>query len=153
MPVLGICNGFQVLAEANLVPGSLLPNANLEFRSQWVYTRVERTDTPFTNGLATGDILKLAVAHGEGRYFVTPEELARIEANNQVIFRYCDSAGELTAEANYNGALNNLAGVCNERRNVVGLMPHPERSAEAIVGSADGKRILEAVLAVAGARI
>jgi phosphoribosylformylglycinamidine synthase subunit PurQ / glutaminase len=152
-PVLGICNGFQVLAEANLVPGSLLPNANLEFRSQWVHTRVERTDTPFTSGLATGDILKLAVAHGEGRFFAAPDELARIEANNQVIFRYCDPAGELTAEANYNGALNNIAGVCNERRNVVGLMPHPERSAEAIVGSADGQRILESVLAVAGVRV
>ena len=152
-PVLGICNGFQVLAEANLVPGTLLRNANLEFRSQWVHTRVERTDTPFTSGLETGEVLKLAVAHGEGRFFAEPEELARIEANGQVIFRYCDPSGELTEAANYNGALNNIAGVCNERRNVVGLMPHPERSAEAIIGSADGRRILEAVLAVAGVRV
>ena len=152
-PVLGICNGFQVLAEAKLVPGTLLRNANLEFRSQWVHTRVERTDTPFTNSLETGEVLKLAVAHGEGRFFAEPGELARIEANGQVIFRYCDPAGELTADANYNGALNNIAGVCNERRNVVGLMPHPERSAEAIIGSADGRRILEAVLAVAGVRV
>ena len=152
-PVLGICNGFQVLAEANLVPGTLLRNANLEFRSQWVYTRVERTDTPFTNGLSVGEVLKLAVAHGEGRYFAEPDELARIEANGQVIFRYCDPSGELTEAANYNGSLNNIAGVCNERRNVVALMPHPERSAEAIVGSADGLKILEAVLAVTGARV
>ncbi len=149
-PVLGICNGFQVLAEANLLPGTLLRNANLEFRSQWVNTRVEQTNTPFTNGLAVGEVLKMAVAHGEGRYFAAPDELARIEANGQVIFRYCDAAGALTDEVNYNGSLNNIAGVCNERRNVVGLMPHPERSAEALVGSADGRRILEAVLAVAG---
>jgi len=152
-PVLGICNGFQVLAEADLLPGTLLRNANLEFRSQWVHARVERTDTPFTNGLEVGEVLKMAVAHGEGRYFAAPDELARIEANGQVIFRYCDAAGELTEETNYNGSLNSIAGVCNERRNVVGLMPHPERSAEAIVGSADGRRILEAVLAVAGVRV
>jgi phosphoribosylformylglycinamidine synthase subunit PurQ / glutaminase len=152
-PVLGICNGFQVLAEADLLPGTLMRNANLEFRSQWVHTRVERTDTPFTHGLEAGEVLKLAVAHGEGRYFAAPDELARIEANGQVIFRYCDAAGALTAGANYNGSLNSIAGVCNERRNVVGLMPHPERSAEAIVGSADGRRILEAVLAVAGVRV
>ena len=152
-PVLGICNGFQVLAEAKLLPGTLLRNANLEFRSQWVHTRVERTDTPFTNGLDVGEVLNLAVAHGEGRYFAAPDELARIEANGQVIFRYCDAAGALTEAANYNGSLNSIAGVCNERRNVVGLMPHPERSAEAIVGSADGRRILEAVLAVAGVRV
>lgn len=151
--VIGFCNGFQVLAEAKLVPGTLLRNANLEFRSQWVHTRVERTDTPFTQGLRSGEVLKLAVAHGEGRYFAEPDELARIEANGQVVFRYCDEQGELTDEANYNGSLNNIAGVCNERRNVVALMPHPERSAEAIVGSADGLKILEAVLAVSGARV
>ena len=152
-PVLGICNGFQVLTEAGLLPGALLGNANLEFRCQWLHVRTERTDTPFTGGLREGQILRLLVAHGQGRYFAAPDELARIEANGQVVFRYCDPAGDLTADANYNGALNNIAGVCNERRNVVGLMPHPERSAEAIVGSADGRRILESVLAVAGARV
>ena len=151
--VIGFCNGFQVLAEAKLVPGTLLRNANLEFRSQWVHTRVERTDTPFTQGLRAGEVLKLAVAHGEGRYFAEPDELAPIEANGQVVFRYCDERGNLTDEANYNGSLNSIAGVCNERRNVVALMPHPERSAEAIVGSADGLKILEAVLAVTGARV
>ena len=149
-PVLGICNGFQVLTEANLLPGSLLRNANLEFRSQWVTVRVEQTDTPFTSGLATGDVLRLPVAHGEGRYFASPEELARIEAEGQVIFRYRDAGGEQTEAANFNGSLNNIAGVCNDRRNVVGLMPHPERGAERILGGDDGRRVLESVLGVIG---
>jgi phosphoribosylformylglycinamidine synthase I len=152
-PVLGICNGFQVLTEAKLLPGSLLRNANLEFRSQWVTVRVEQTDTPFTAGLERGDVLRLPVAHGEGRYFASPEELARIEAEGQVIFRYCDVGGEQTEAANFNGSLNNIAGVCNDRRNVVGLMPHPERGAEGVLGGDDGRRILESVLAVAGVRV
>lgn len=152
-PVLGICNGFQVLTEAHLLPGVLLGNANLEFRCQWVHVRVESVATPFTSALAQGDVLRLPVAHGQGRYFASPEELARIEANGQVVFRYCDPSGALTTEANHNGSLNSIAGVCNERRNVVGLMPHPERGAEAILGGDDGKRVLESVLAVAGVRI
>ncbi len=149
-PVLGICNGFQVLTEAQLLPGSLLRNAELEFRSQWVHVRVERTDTPFTGGLTAGEVLRLPIAHGEGNYFVTPEELATLEANNQIVFRYCDARGVLTDDTNFNGSLNHIAGVCNARRNVVGLMPHPERAAEAILGGADGRRILESVLAVTG---
>jgi len=149
-PVLGICNGFQVLTEAQLLPGSLLRNAELEFRSQWVHVRVERTDTPFTGGLTVGETLRLPIAHGEGNYFVTPEELATLEANNQIVFRYCDVHGVLTDDTNFNGSLNHIAGVCNARRNVVGLMPHPERAAEAILGGADGRRILESVLAVTG---
>lgn len=149
-PVLGICNGFQVLTEAQLLPGSLLRNAELEFRSQWVHVRVERTDTPFTGGLTVGEVLRLPIAHGEGNYFVTPEELATLEANNQIVFRYCDARGALTDDTNFNGSLNHIAGVCNARRNVVGLMPHPERGAEAILGGADGRRILESVLAVTG---
>ena len=151
--VLGICNGFQVLTEAQLLPGSLLRNAELEFRSQWVHVRTERTDTPFTSGLAVGDVLRLPIAHGEGSYFVAPEELARIEANGQVVFRYCDPTGQVTSATNFNGSLNHIAGVCNERRNVVGLMPHPERGAEAILGGDDGRRILESALAVAGVRV
>lgn len=149
-PVLGICNGFQVLTEAKLLPGSLLRNANLEFRSQWVNVRVEQTDTPFTSGLAVGDVLRMPVAHGEGRYFASPEELARIEAEGQVIFRYCEVDGTQTESANFNGSQNNIAGVCNDRRNVVGLMPHPERGAEGILGGDDGRRILESVLSVVG---
>ena len=152
-PVLGICNGFQVLTEAQLLPGSLLRNAELEFRSQWVHVRTERNDTPFTSGLAVGDVLRLPIAHGEGSYFAAPEELARIEANGQVIFRYCDPTGQVTPATNFNGSLNDIAGVCNKRRNVVGLMPHPERGAEAILGGDDGRRILESALAVAGVRV
>ena len=149
-PVLGICNGFQVLTEAQLLPGSLLRNAELEFRSQWVHVRVERIDTPFTGELTVGETLRLPIAHGEGNYFVTPEELASLEANGQIVFRYCDASGALTDDTNFNGSLNHIAGVCNARRNVVGLMPHPERGAEAILGGADGRRILESVLAVTG---
>ncbi len=152
-PVLGICNGFQVLTEAQLLPGSLLRNAELEFRSQWVHVRTERIDTPFTSGLAVGDVLRLPIAHGEGSYFAAPEELARIEANGQVVFRYCDPTGTVTPATNFNGSLNDIAGVCNERRNVVGLMPHPERGAEAILGGDDGRRILESALSVAGVRV
>ncbi len=152
-PVLGICNGFQVLTEAQLLPGSLLRNAELEFRSQWVHVRTERIDTPFTSGLAVGDVLRLPIAHGEGSYFAAPEELARIEANGQVVFRYCDPTGAVTPATNFNGSLNDIAGVCNEQRNVVGLMPHPERGAEAILGGDDGRRILESALSVAGVRV
>jgi phosphoribosylformylglycinamidine synthase subunit PurQ / glutaminase len=151
-PVLGICNGFQVLTEAGLLPGALLRNAELEFRSQWVHVRVERTDTPFTGGLRAGEVLRLPVAHGEGRYFAAPEELARLEANGQVVFRYCDPTGQTTEATNFNQSLNHIAGVCNERRNVVGLMPHPERGAEAILGGDDGRRILESVLALVHTR-
>ena len=151
-PVLGICNGFQVLTEAGLLPGALLRNANLEFRCQWLHVRTERTDTPFTSGLREGQVLRLLVAHGEGRYFAAPDELARLGANGQVIFRYCDANGELTAEANHNGSTNAIAGVCNERRNVVGLMPHPERSAEAILGGDDGRLLFESVLAAMSVR-
>ncbi len=150
-PVLGICNGFQVLTEAGLLPGALLRNANLEFRCQWQHIRAARPDTPFTGGLVEGQVLRLPVAHGEGRYFASPEELARIEANGQVVFRYCDAAGATTEAANHNGSLNAIAGVCNERRNVVGLMPHPERGAEALLGGADGRLLFESVLARARA--
>lgn len=150
-PVLGICNGFQVLTEAGLLPGALLLNANLEFRCQWSHIRAERTDTPFTASLRDGQVLSLPVAHGQGRYFASPEELARIEANGQVVFRYCDLAGDVCEAANHNGSLNGIAGVCNERRNVVGLMPHPERGAEALLGGADGRLLFESVLATAGA--
>ena len=152
-PVLGICNGFQILTEAGLLPGALLRNANLEFRCQWQHLRVERADTPFTSALRVGQVLRLPVAHGEGRYFAQPDDLARIEAHGRVIFRYCDAAGEPTPESNHNGSLNAIAGVCNERRNVVGLMPHPERGAEALLGGADGRLLFESALAaLAGSR-
>lgn len=151
-PVLGICNGFQILTEAGLLPGALLPNANLEFRCQWVYLRVERTDTPFTGALAVGQVLRLPVAHGQGRYFAPPEELARLEARGQVLFRYCDASGALTPETNHNGSLNAIAAICSDRRNVVGLMPHPERGAEALLGGGDGRAIFESALAALSVR-
>ncbi len=152
-PVLGICNGFQVLTEAQLLPGSLLRNAALEFRSQWIDVRVERTDTPFTTDLSVGEVLHLPIAHGEGSYFAAPDELARLEANGQVIFRYCNPQGETTDADNFNGSLNHIAGICNAGRNVVGLMPHPERGAEALLGGDDGLKILRSVLSFAGARV
>jgi phosphoribosylformylglycinamidine synthase len=151
-PVLGICNGFLVLNEAGLLPGALLGNANLEFRCQWTHVRAERADTPFTGALAAGQVLRLPVAHGQGRYFAAPAELARLEAGGQVIFRYCDERGAVHEDANYNGSANAIAGVCNERRNVVGLMPHPERATEAILGGADGRLLFESVLSALSVR-
>jgi phosphoribosylformylglycinamidine synthase len=145
-PVLGICNGFQVLAEAGLLPGALLRNDSLRFNCSWVHVRVESRETPWTTGLEPGMVLRLPIAHGEGRYFADPETLARIEVNGQVIFRYVDAEGRISPGANPNGSLNDIAGVANERGNVVGLMPHPERAYDQIIGGDDGLRILSAVL-------
>jgi phosphoribosylformylglycinamidine synthase len=137
-PVLGICNGFQVLLEAGLLPGAMLRNRGLKFLCQQVYVRVEQTDTPFTSACRKGQVLQIPIAHGEGNYFAEPGVIARLEANRQVIFRYTTAAGELSDAANPNGSIAAIAGLCNERRNVVGLMPHPERACESILGSADG---------------
>ncbi|HEX3724345.1 MAG TPA: phosphoribosylformylglycinamidine synthase subunit PurQ, partial [Nitrolancea sp.] len=147
-PVLGMCNGFQVLTEAGLLPGALLPNGSLQFRSQWVTVRVERSDTPWTSRIDDGAVLKLPIAHGGGRYFADPETLSRLEENGQVIFRYTDSNGNLDPDANPNGSANAIAGICNERRNVVGLMPHPERAFDSLIGSDDGLQVLNSVLGV-----
>ena len=143
--VLGICNGFQVLTEAGLLPGALMRNEHLRFVCRDVHLRVERTNLPFTSQLEEGEILKLPIAHGEGNYFGDDETLDRLEANGQVIFRYCDEEGRLTSEANPNGSSRNIAGVCNEGRNVLGLMPHPERCSESILGNADGLRIFRSI--------
>ena len=145
-PVLGICNGFQVLLEAGMLPGAMLRNASLHFHCEHVYVKVEQTDTPFTLACSPGRALKIPVAHGEGNYYAEPDVLARLENNRQVIFRYVDSSGQRTTEANPNGSLNNIAGICNEGRNVVGLMPHPERACELAVGSADGLILFESVV-------
>ncbi len=145
-PILGMCNGFQVLTEAGLLPGALLPNGSLQFRSQWVYTRVERSDTPWTIGIDDGTVLSLPIAHGEGRYFADPDTLERLEANGQVVFRYTDVMGNREPGSNPNGSINAIAGICNETRNVVGLMPHPERAFDQIIGGDDGLRILTSVL-------
>jgi phosphoribosylformylglycinamidine synthase len=145
-PVLGICNGFQVLLEAGLLPGAMLRNRGLQFRCEHVHVNVEQTDTPFTLACAPGQTLRIPIAHGEGNYYAEPELLARLEADRQVIFRYATAAGEVTAAANPNGSAHNIAGLCNANRNVVGLMPHPERACELAVGSADGLVVLESAV-------
>ena len=151
-PVLGVCNGFQVLLEAGLLEGGMLRNRGLKFLCQHVHVRVEETDTPFTRAAAPGQVLRVPIAHGEGNYYASPETLRSLDTNRQVIFRYCDALGTLTDEANPNGSAQAIAGICNETRNVVGLMPHPERACESVLGSADGLVVLEsAVAALTGA--
>jgi phosphoribosylformylglycinamidine synthase len=153
-PVLGICNGFQILLEAGLLPGAMLRNRELQYRCEHVIVRVEQTDTPFTLRASNGQRLRLPIAHGEGNYYADPAVVADLEATRRVIFRYCDANGNATDEANPNGSVNNIAGICSDRRNVVGLMPHPERACEGPLGSADGLVLLESVvtaLADAGA--
>jgi phosphoribosylformylglycinamidine synthase subunit PurQ / glutaminase len=152
-PVLGICNGFQVLLEAGLLPGAMLRNRGLKFRSEQVHLRVEQTDTPFTWGSDAGRVLQMPIAHGEGNYYAPPDIVQRLESNHQVIFRYCTASGEVTDAANPNGSVNGIAGICSEDRNVVGLMPHPERACELVTGSADGLVLFEsAVRAVVSGR-
>jgi len=145
-PVLGICNGFQVLLEAGLLPGAMLRNRDLKFHCEHVTVRVEQTDTPFTSAAVKGQRLRLPIAHGEGNYYAEPEVVRELEADRRVIFRYCDDRGDATDLANPNGALNGIAGICNEARNVVGLMPHPERACESPLGSADGLILFESVV-------
>ena len=150
-PVLGICNGFQILLEAGLLPGAMLRNRELMFRCEHVNIRVEQADTPFTLACRPQQVLRIPIAHGEGNYFTTPDELGRMEQHRQVIFRYVNAAGVATDEANPNGSAGSIAGVCNEQRNVVGLMPHPERACEASLGSTDGLVIFESVVAALAA--
>jgi phosphoribosylformylglycinamidine synthase len=144
-PVLGICNGFQVLLEAGLLPGAMLRNRDLRYHCEHVIVRVEQTDTPFTESASKGQLLRIPIAHGEGNYFADAETVAELEASRRVVFRYCDEHGDVTDAANPNGALNNIAGICNAARNVVGLMPHPERACEGVLGSADGRVMFESV--------
>ena len=150
-PVIGICNGFQVLLEAGLLEGALMRNRGLKFLCQHVHVRVEETDTPFSCGAAAGQVLKLPIAHGEGSYHAGRETVDALEANRQVVFRYCDADGAAAGAANPNGSLRRIAGVCNRRRNVVGLMPHPERACESVLGSEDGRVVLESVVAAMAA--
>src|SRR5262245_34722262 len=145
-PVLGICNGFQILLEAGLLPGAMLRNRGVKFVCAHVNIRVEQTNTPFTCAARNGQVLRIPIAHGEGNYFATPDVLAKLEASRQVIFRYTTPHGEVTDDANPNGSVNNIAGLCNDARNVVGLMPHPERACESTLGSADGLVILESAV-------
>lgn len=143
--VLGICNGFQVLTEVGLLPGALMRNQHLRFLSRDVHLRTDETDTPFTSLLAKGQVFRVPIAHGEGNYYAEEAVLDDLERNGQVIFRYCDEEGRLTADANPNGSARNIAGVCNRGRNVLGLMPHPERCAESILGNADGLLIFKSI--------
>ncbi len=145
-PVLGICNGFQVLLEAGLLPGAMLRNRSLQFRCEHLFVRVEQTDTPFTLECRPGQALRIPIAHGEGNYYAPPEVIAALEKNRQVVFRYVDATGAVGDDCNPNGSVNGIAGICNETRNVVGLMPHPERACELAVGSADGLVLFESVL-------
>ncbi len=145
-PVLGICNGFQILQEAGLLPGAMLRNRSVKFLSQPVHIRVERTDTPVTAGLAAGDVLTMPIAHGDGNFHLPDADLERLEGEGQVIFRYTTKDGRLDDAANPNGSARAIAGVCNPARNVVGLMPHPERASEPELGSSDGRKLWEALI-------
>lgn len=145
-PVIGICNGFQILLESGLLPGAMLHNENLRFICKQVHLRTEATDTPFTNRLSEGQVLQVPVAHGEGNYHIDQDGLKALQDHNQVVFRYCDSLGKSTEQANINGSIDNIAGICNKNRNVLGMMPHPERAVEAEIGSQDGLVILESAL-------
>ncbi len=148
VPVIGICNGFQVLLESGLLPGAMLHNAGLAFRCEWVDLRVESTATAFTGAATVGDVLRLPIAHGEGNYFAEPDLLARLQDADRVVFRYCEPDGSVTPEANPNGSVDGIAGICNEGRNVVGLMPHPERASEPDLGSADGRVFWDSLLSL-----
>ena len=145
--VLGICNGFQVLTEAGLLPGALMRNEHLRFVSRDIHLRTEQTNTPFTGELAAGQVLRMPVAHGEGNYFADDALLDELERNGQVVFRYCDAEGRVTRESNPNGSARNIAGICNRERNVLGLMPHPERCAEELLGNTDGLGIFKSIVA------
>jgi phosphoribosylformylglycinamidine synthase subunit PurQ / glutaminase len=144
--VMGICNGFQILTEAGLLPGALMRNAGLKYICKQVHLRVETADSPFTGGLRKGEVLELPIGHMEGNYFCEPEVLRRLEAEDRIAFRYAMATGEITPEANPNGSLSNIAGILNEGRNVLGMMPHPDRSSEKLLGSADGWKVFASLI-------
>lgn len=144
--VFGVCNGFQILCESQLLPGALLHNTHHQFVCKNVFIKAETDETIITSSLKIGAPIKIPVAHGEGRFYADEKTLTAIENNNQVIFRYCDENGYVTEESNPNGALNNIAGICNEVRNVFGMMPHPERAADAVLGNTDGLAIFKSML-------
>lgn len=144
--VLGICNGFQIALEAGLLPGAMQRNRSLKFVCKDVFIRTENAETPFTRRLAKGDVLRIPVAHAEGNYFLADDDLARLEDQGQVVFRYCEADGTVTDAANPNGSRNNIAGIVSAKGNVLGMMPHPERLSEGILGGDDGRRIFESLL-------
>jgi phosphoribosylformylglycinamidine synthase len=144
--VLGICNGFQILLEAGLLPGAMLPNHTLKFICRDIYLRIDNHQTPFTCLAKNKQVLRMPVAHSQGNYFVTQEEAEKLEAQGQIVFRYSTPKGEITAEANPNGSIQNIAGICNPEKNVLGMMPHPERCAESILGNTDGRLIFDSII-------
>jgi len=144
--VLGICNGFQILCEAGLLPGALIRNRSLQFRCEHIFLKTITADSPFSSQIPADKIMRVPIAHGEGCYFADEETLAQLKTKNQILWQYVTAQGELTDAANPNGSLHNIAGICNERRNVAGLMPHPERASEPLLGSADGRLIFESLI-------
>ena len=144
--VIGICNGFQILCEAGLLPGALLRNHHLQYRCQWTYLRTERTDSPFACCCKPTQVLRIAVSHGEGNYYADTATLAQLEEGGRILFRYSDASGDVTDSANPNGSAHNIAGIVNQAGNVLGMMPHPERSCEAILGSTDGNLIFQSII-------
>src|ERR1041385_1756678 len=151
-PVLGICNGFQIMTEAGLLPGALVRNRSLQFRCEHIFLKTENNETPFTQTIPKDRLLRVPIAHGEGCYFADPETLAKLNANGQVLWRYVDAQGNQSEVANPNGSLESIAGVCNAQRNVAGLMPYPERAGEGVLGSADGRLIFESTVKLLEAR-
>lgn len=151
--VLGICNGFQVLTEAGLLPGALMRNRDLHFVCDRVPLRVERTNLPWTQQYQKGQVITLPIAHGEGCYYAAPEVLVELEANNQILFRYCDVDGKSTDSSNPNGSLNHIAGICNRRGNVLGMMPHPERASDPALGNTDGLSLFKGILQTVAAAV
>jgi phosphoribosylformylglycinamidine synthase subunit PurQ / glutaminase len=144
--VIGICNGFQILCESGLLPGALLRNSGLKYVCKQVQIRTENTDTPFTNSLKQGEVLTIPIGHMEGNYFCDDSTLAEMKRNDQIVFRYSNQAGEISSEANPNGSLENIAGICNAGKNVLGMMPHPERASELELGGTDGFKIFESLV-------
>jgi len=143
--VLGICNGFQILCEAGLLPGALMRNSGLKYVCKYVHLRVENADTPFTHACKPGEVLRIPIGHMEGNYYCDPETLDQLKRQQRIVVRYCDPEGKITPESNPNGSLENIAGICSEGRNVLGMMPHPDRSSEDLLGSADGAKIFRSL--------
>jgi len=144
--VIGICNGFQILCETGLLPGALVRNRSLQFRCETIFLKIPTADSPFTSEVPEGRLLRVPIAHGEGCYFADDEALAKLQADDHILFQYATETGDLTDEANPNGSLLNIAGICNEGRNVCGMMPHPERASENVLGADDGRRVFESML-------
>ena len=152
-PIIGICNGFQILCEAHLLPGALMRNDSLQYRCEWVHLRVETSHTPFTSRCTPGQVLAMPISHGEGRYVADERTLNELDTSGRVVFRYCTPAGDATAEANPNGSEHNIAGIVNERGNVLGMMPHPERACEALMSGEDGLLLWQSVIEWAEQRV